>query len=90
MFQGICSRSSRVRIRSRKKRIVDTRMMALLLRGSRAGKKERAIMTATVASTITTARTSSRVTGPRREWSSRARSRRPGIVLRSGGKTTMQ
>ena len=48
MFQGISSRSLIVRMRVMKNRIVATRMMALLLIGSKTGTNDRRLITAIV------------------------------------------
>jgi len=64
MFQGTDSRSFRDRMFSTKKRMVDTRMTALLSKGPSAGIKDRRLKMPTVARTMTTVVISLAVIGP--------------------------
>ena len=90
IFQGIDSRSSISRMPVIKNKMVETRIMPVLSKISRAGMKERRDITAMQLNTMVAAIISLRVKGPNSALRRFALSRNPGIVFFSGLKKTIK
>ncbi len=84
MFQGTSSRSLTLRILNKKNSTVVLRITALLCSGANIGTNCRAARITIAVPTITSTPISFLVIAPSLSYSSRARSRSPGIDLRSG------